>query len=95
MIRVGIVGFGMGGRVFHGPLVSSVEGLELAAVLERSTSYAAGRYPGIKTFRSLYAMLADASLTAHSVAKGPQQVRIIAGRPARLQVDRTSRNPWS
>ena len=62
MIRVGIVGFGMGGRVFHGPLISSVEGLELAAVLERSTSYAAGRYPGIKTFRSLDEMLADASL---------------------------------
>lgn len=62
MIRVGIVGFGMGGRVLHGPLVSSVDGLEFAAVLERSTSHAAGRYPGVKTFRSLDDMLADASL---------------------------------
>ena len=33
MIRVGLVGFGMGGRVFHAPLISSVEGLELAAVV--------------------------------------------------------------
>ena len=62
MIRVGIVGFGMGGRVFHGPLVSSVDGLEFAAVLERSTSHAALRYPGVKTFRSLDEMLADSSL---------------------------------
>lgn len=62
MIRVGIVGFGMGGRVFHGPLVSSVDGLEFAAVLDRSTSHAAGRYPGVKTFRSLDEMLADSSL---------------------------------
>lgn len=62
MIRVGIVGFGMGGRVFHGPLVSSVDGLEFAAVLERSTSKAAARYPGVKTCRSLDEMLADSSL---------------------------------
>jgi predicted dehydrogenase len=52
----------MGGRVFHAPLISSVEGLELAAVVERSTDHAAQRYPGIKTYRSLDAMLGDASL---------------------------------
>jgi predicted dehydrogenase len=62
MIRVGLVGFGMGGRVFHAPLLSSVEGLELAAVVERSTDSAAQRYPGIMTYRSLDAMLEDASL---------------------------------
>ena len=49
MIRAGLVGFGMAGRVFHGPLLSSVEGLELAAVTERSTNKAAERYPGIVT----------------------------------------------
>jgi scyllo-inositol 2-dehydrogenase (NADP+) len=62
LIRVGIIGFGMGGRVFHGPLVSSVQGLEFAAVLERSSSHAAARYPGVKTYRSLDEMLADKSL---------------------------------
>lgn len=62
MIRVGLIGFGLGGRVFHAPLVSSVEGLELAAVLERSTNRAAERYPNIKTYRSLEEMLADTSL---------------------------------
>ena len=34
MIRVGLIGFGLAGRVFHAPLISSVAGLELAAVLE-------------------------------------------------------------
>lgn len=62
MIRVGLVGFGMAGRVFHAPLLSSVEGLELAAVLERTSNKASERYPGIKVYRTLDAMLADASL---------------------------------
>jgi len=58
MIRVGLVGFGMGGRVFHAPLLSSVEGLELSAVVERSTDNAAERYPASPPYRSLDAMLA-------------------------------------
>jgi predicted dehydrogenase len=68
MIRVGLVGFGMAGRVFHGPLVSSVDGLELAAVMERTTNKAAERYPGIVTYRSLEAMLEDESLGLFVVA---------------------------
>jgi predicted dehydrogenase len=68
MIRVGLVGFGMAGRVFHGPLLSSVEGLELAAVVERSSSNAIQRYPGITTYRSLEAMLGDSSLGLFVVA---------------------------
>ncbi len=68
MIRVGLVGFGMAGRVFHGPLISSVDGLELAAVVERSSDKAAERYPGITTYRSLEAMLADPSLDLFVVA---------------------------
>jgi scyllo-inositol 2-dehydrogenase (NADP+) len=62
MIRVGLVGFGTAGRVFHAPLISSVEGLELAAVVERNSGGAALRYPGIVTYRSLEAMLEDGSL---------------------------------
>ncbi|MGP8252377.1 MAG: Gfo/Idh/MocA family oxidoreductase [Terracidiphilus sp.] len=68
MIRVGLIGFGLAGRVFHAPLISSVEGLELAAVLERATNKGAERYPGIITYRSLDEMLADASLDLFVVA---------------------------
>jgi predicted dehydrogenase len=68
MIRVGLVGFGMAGRVLHAPLISSLEGLELAAVLERHADEAAARYPGIVTYRSLEEMLEDASLGLFVVA---------------------------
>ncbi len=67
-IRAGLVGFGMAGRVFHGPLLSSVEGIELAAVMERSTERAAERYPGVKVYRSLKEMLAGDALDFFVVA---------------------------
>jgi len=62
MIRVGLVGFGLAGRVFHAPLISSVEGLELAGVVERKSDHAAQRYPGITTYRSVEELLADPSI---------------------------------
>jgi scyllo-inositol 2-dehydrogenase (NADP+) len=68
MIRVGLVGFGLGGRVFHSPLISSVEGMELAAVVERTTNHAAECYPGITTYRTLDAMLADSSLSLIAIS---------------------------
>lgn len=68
MIRVGVIGFGLAGRVFHAPLIASVEGLQLAAVVERSTSLAAGRYPGVATYRSAEEMLGDRSLDLIVVA---------------------------
>lgn len=68
MIKAGLVGFGMAGRVFHGPLLSSVEGIELAAVMERNSNHAAQRHPGITTCRSLEEMLGDESLGLFVVA---------------------------
>ena len=62
MIRAGLIGFGLGGRVFHAPLLSSVEGIEFAAIVERTTNHAAERYPGIVTYRALDEMLTDTSL---------------------------------
>jgi predicted dehydrogenase len=68
MIRVGLIGFGMAGQVFHAPLLSSVEGIELAAVVERTSNKAAERYPGIATYRTVEEMLADKSLRLLVVA---------------------------
>jgi predicted dehydrogenase len=68
MIRACLIGFGMAGRVFHGPLLSSVEGLELAAVVERNSSNAAQRYPSITTYRTLESALADSSIDLFVVA---------------------------
>jgi len=80
MIRVGLVGFGMAGRVFHGPLISSVDGLQLAAVMERSSNHAAERYPGVVTYRSLDEMLADSSLDLFVVATPSGSHFDVAGR---------------
>ena len=63
MVRAGLIGFGLGGRVFHAPLLSSVEDIELAAIFERTTNHAAERYPGITTYRTLDDLLADSSLS--------------------------------
>lgn len=68
MIRVGMVGYGMAGRVFHAPLISSVDGLELAAVVERNSNHAVERYPGITTYRSVDELLADGSIKLVVVA---------------------------
>jgi scyllo-inositol 2-dehydrogenase (NADP+) len=68
VIRVGVVGFGMSARVFHAPLISSVEGLQLAAVVERHSDQAGARYPEIVTCRSLDELLADSSLDLIVVA---------------------------
>jgi predicted dehydrogenase len=35
-LRVGLLGYGLGGRVFHAPLIRACPGLELAAVVTRS-----------------------------------------------------------
>jgi predicted dehydrogenase len=68
MLRVGLVGFGMAGRVFHAPLISSVDGLELAAVVERHSDHAAQRYPDVKIYRALEDLLADPSIDLIVVA---------------------------
>jgi predicted dehydrogenase len=68
MIRVGVVGFGLAGRVFHAPMIAAVEGLELAAVVERSSREAEKSYPQIATYPSLTAMLADPTIELVVVA---------------------------
>src|SRR5271154_6924506 len=73
MIRVGLVGYGMAGSVFHAPLITAVEGLELAGVVERSGRRAEAAYPGITTYPSLSAMLSDSTLELIVVATPDNQ----------------------
>jgi len=58
-IKTALCSFGMSGWVFHAPFIHLHDGFELHAVFERTKNLAEERYPGIKTFRSLEAMLAD------------------------------------
>jgi len=68
MIRAGLVGFGLAGKVFHAPLISAVEGLEFAAVVERKSRNAEAAFPGITTYTSLESMLGDTTLELIVVA---------------------------
>jgi predicted dehydrogenase len=61
-IGVGVVGFGLGGRVFHAPFVNAVTGLRLAAVLQRKGDEAAKAYPATKIVRSFGELLADKTI---------------------------------
>ncbi|HUD21566.1 MAG TPA: Gfo/Idh/MocA family oxidoreductase [Acidobacteriaceae bacterium] len=61
-IGVGVIGFGLGGRVFHAPFVNAVNGLRLAAILQRTGDVAAKAYPATKIVRSLDDLFADNSI---------------------------------
>ncbi|MFM6926344.1 MAG: Gfo/Idh/MocA family oxidoreductase [Ferruginibacter sp.] len=58
-IKTALCSFGMSGWVFHAPFIHLHDGFELYAVFERTKNLAQEKYPGIITFRSLEAMLAD------------------------------------
>src|SRR5262249_23618 len=62
MVRVGLIGFGLGGYAFHAPMIRGVEGMELACVLERHTNNAKARYPDVRIARNLDEMLSDKSI---------------------------------
>ena len=58
MINVGLIGFGLAGRSFHAPVIGAVNGLRLAAILQRSGDEAAKLYPDARIVRSVEELLA-------------------------------------
>ncbi len=61
-IGVGVVGFGLAGRIFHTAVVEATPGLELKCVVQRSGDDAAKEYPHVRQARSVEEMLADVSI---------------------------------
>jgi scyllo-inositol 2-dehydrogenase (NADP+) len=57
MIEVGLVGFGLAGRAFHAPVIYAVPGLHLAAIVQRTGTEAAEKYPDVRIVRSLDELL--------------------------------------
>jgi len=57
MIEVGLIGFGLAGRAFHAPVIRAVPGLHLAAIVQRSGTQAAEKYPDVRIVRSLGELL--------------------------------------
>lgn len=61
-IRVGVVGFGLAGRIFHTAVIQATPGLELATVVERSGDSAQKEYPEAHVVRSVEQMLSDVGI---------------------------------
>jgi predicted dehydrogenase len=64
-IRCAVVGYGLAGRVFHCPFVSSVPGLELAAIVVANPDRAAAAsavYPHAKIVAKVADVLADSAI---------------------------------
>jgi predicted dehydrogenase len=59
LINVGLVGYGLAGRVFHAPVIKSVPGLRLKTVVERHADESSKRYPEINVVRDVSALLKD------------------------------------
>jgi scyllo-inositol 2-dehydrogenase (NADP+) len=55
-IRVGVIGFGMAGRIFHTAVIAATPGLELACIVQRSGDEAARAYAHAKIYRSVEAI---------------------------------------
>lgn len=68
MINIGLVGFGFAGRVFHGPIISSVPGLNLRAIVQRKGDDASRLYPHATQVRSIEELLAIPELQVVVVA---------------------------
>jgi predicted dehydrogenase len=61
-INVGLVGFGLAGRVFHAPLIHANPNLRLTHILERRSDEAQKRYPEAKIVRDLQSLLRESSV---------------------------------
>jgi predicted dehydrogenase len=59
-VKVGLVGFGLGGRIFHAPYIEAAEGVELSGIVTRSPerrTVAADEYPGVAIFDTMADLL--------------------------------------
>ena len=61
-IDVGVVGFGVAGRVFHVPVLRSVSGLRVRAIVQRTGDGAATVWPDVPVVRTLDELLAIESI---------------------------------
>lgn len=68
--RIGLAGYGFGGRIFHAPLIAAAGGAELAGVVTRSPERradVAADHPGVPVFDSLE-QLRDAGADAVAIS---------------------------
>jgi predicted dehydrogenase len=77
-LRLGIVGYSVGGRLFHAPFVQAAEGIELAGVVTRDPDRRAQLqhdHPGTPVYDTLADMLQHGEIEAVTVTTPPQTRR--------------------
>lgn len=70
-LRVGVIGYGLAGRSFHAPLIASVQGLEMNAVVTANPVRAAqarAEHPGVRVYADVDALLAAAEVEVVVIA---------------------------
>jgi len=78
-VGVGVIGYGLGGRVFHAPFIGAVPGLRLVSIMQRSGDGAAKAYPEIKIERSIEGTLTDKSVEV-VVVSTPNETHFVLAR---------------
>ena len=68
VVRAGVIGYGLAGRIFHTAVIEATPGLELAAVVQRKGDDALKAHPGIRLYRSIEELLSDPSIRLVVVA---------------------------
>lgn len=61
-IKVGLMAYGMSGKVFHAPFIEAHPGFQLCAVVERTKNESLNDYPNIKLYTSIEDLINDTEL---------------------------------
>lgn len=61
-INTGLLAYGMSGKVFHAPFISTHNGFNFTAIVERTNKIAQQDYPEIKSYNSVEELIADDSI---------------------------------
>ena len=72
-VRLGLVGYGMGGRIFHAPFVEAADGIDVVGVVTRDPrrrAELAADLPGVPAYDSLTRLL-DAGVDAVTITTPP------------------------
>jgi len=104
-IRVGIIGYGLAGSVFHAPLIAATPGLALTAIVSRDaqrTAQAQATYPGVAVFDSADALFDSdqidvAVVTTPNTTHAPiardaisRGIAVVVDKPLAVSVDEAS-----
>ncbi len=76
-MRIGLVGYGVGGRLFHAPYIQAADGAELVGVVARAPerrTEVTRDLPGVPIYPSLTALL-EAEVDAVTITTPPQTRR--------------------